>query len=112
VEHNPRRPQVLVTVRREGYRLVKSTAVPPASQAARVPEIADAEWQPAAQWYLMSAYREIIDVGERLLENSADAVAAAGSADQDQIRSQDLPLIKAAMGSAQSRLSHWETVSD
>lgn len=112
VERNPHRPQVLVTVRREGYRLVTSTPLPPPSHSARVPEVADADWQPAARWYLMSAYREIIDVGERLLEHSADAVDAAGGADQVQIRGHDLPLIEAAMGSAQSRLTHWETLAD
>jgi hypothetical protein len=39
-------------------------------------------------------------------------VEAAGGADQVQIRGHDLPLIEAAMGSAQSRLTHWETLAD
>lgn len=108
VELNPHKPTVILTVRREGYRLIASAASPSQTPDASAFGGIESSSQPAARWYLTSAYREIINVGARLIEHSRAATAAATAADRREIRVNDVPLIEATMDRAQARLVHWE----
>ncbi|HWF57403.1 MAG TPA: response regulator transcription factor [Candidatus Dormibacteraeota bacterium] len=111
VELNPHKPEVIMTVRREGYRLIASAAAPSqAPDAPLVDGVASGD-QPAARWYLTSAYREIINVATRLVEHSRAAVDAAGAGDRREIRVNDLPLIEVTVSRARARLLHWEKPS-
>jgi hypothetical protein len=57
--------------------------------------------------YLTAAYREIINVGTRLIERSRDAMDAADTQMRSEIRADDLVLIQAMIENAQVRLTHW-----
>ena len=106
VERNPHRPQVIVTVRGEGYRLMAeegAQGVPGGS----TPGVAEQQGDLDAPSYLTAAYREIINVATRLMERSGDALDAADTNVRNEIRANDLVLIQATIESAQVRLARW-----
>jgi DNA-binding response OmpR family regulator len=108
VERNPHRPQVIVTVRGKGYRLMHddgAQAVPGGS----TPGVGHQDRELDAPSYLTAAYREIINVGTRLMERRGDALDAADTHVRSEIRANDLVLIQATIKSAQVRLAHWES---
>jgi DNA-binding response OmpR family regulator len=104
IERNPHQPEVILTVRREGYRLVSPQAGEFADGA-----LAAASTLPSSSvLYLLGAYRELINVGNRLAEHTSASLGSATAEHRREIIATDLPLFEAATQNARDRITRWE----